>query len=174
MPTCVYSIEHTGDGFGWRHYHDQLLLMSVVCYFYLWWASNVTLCCGKINQRFMPAEYNDINFIYGFYNGNSKAAVEECQRHFPHHWIPNRQLFSDTHQRLREMETNVPHNKDVAWWPIAVEKHVLDLVSEGFLTELVNLHCRYGKPHKMKGCITTICNVCKLLTGWLWYSCLLD
>jgi hypothetical protein len=72
---------------------------------------------------------------------------------------------ASVHQRLQEMETYFPHYQDVAQWPIPVEKCVLDLASKEFLIELMNPPYRYGKPHKTKSCITTICNVCKLLTG---------
>jgi hypothetical protein len=62
----------------------------------------MTLCCGKMDQRFTPAEYVDIRLLYGFCDRNSRAAVEKHRRRFP-----NRQVLSDTHQRLRETGTIV-------------------------------------------------------------------
>ena len=39
---------------------------------------------------------------YGFCNGNSRAAVDEYQRHFPDRRIPSRGVFSRIHQTMRE------------------------------------------------------------------------
>jgi hypothetical protein len=49
-----------------------------------------------MNQWFMPAEYGNIHFIYGFCDGNSGVAFEEYQKIFPNHQISNRQVFSNT------------------------------------------------------------------------------
>ena len=32
---------------------------------------------------FSHVEYCDMHFVYGFCDGNARAAVEECQRRFP-------------------------------------------------------------------------------------------
>jgi hypothetical protein len=37
---------------------------------------------------FSNVEYFDMHFVYGFYDGNARAAVEEYQRHFPERRIP--------------------------------------------------------------------------------------
>ena len=45
---------------------------------------------------FSHVEYCDMHFVYGFCNGNARAAVEEYQR------IPSRGVFSRTHQTMCE------------------------------------------------------------------------
>jgi hypothetical protein len=47
-------------------------------------------------------EYCDMHFVYGFYDGNARAAVDEYQRCFPDHRIPSRGVFSHIHQTMRE------------------------------------------------------------------------
>ena len=51
---------------------------------------------------FSHVEYCDMNFVYGFCNGNSHAAVEEYQRRFPDRRIPSRDDFTRINQTLRE------------------------------------------------------------------------
>ena len=43
-----------------------------------------------------------MNFVYGFYIGNARAAVEEYQRRFPDRRIPSRSVFTRIHQTVRE------------------------------------------------------------------------
>ena len=52
---------------------------------------------------FSHVEYCDMHFVYGFYNGNTRAAVEEYQRNFPDRRIPSRGVFTLIHQTLREI-----------------------------------------------------------------------
>ena len=47
-------------------------------------------------------EYCDMHFLYGFCNGNSRAAVEEYRRLFPDRRIPSRRVFTRIHQTLRD------------------------------------------------------------------------
>jgi len=51
---------------------------------------------------FSHVEYCDMNFVYGFCNGNARAAVDEYQRRFPDRRIPSRGVFSRIYQTLRE------------------------------------------------------------------------
>jgi len=51
---------------------------------------------------FSHVEYCDMHFVYGFYDGNACAAVDEYQRHFPDRRIPSRGVFSRIHQTMRE------------------------------------------------------------------------
>jgi hypothetical protein len=39
-------------------------------------------------------EYCDMHFVYGFCDGNARAAVEEYQRCFPDQRIPSRSVFT--------------------------------------------------------------------------------
>jgi len=43
-----------------------------------------------------------MHFVYGFCNGNARAAVEEYQRRFPDRRIPFRGVFTRIHQTMRE------------------------------------------------------------------------
>ena len=43
-----------------------------------------------------------MHFVYGFCDGNARAAVNEYQRRFPDRRIPSRGVFSRIHQTMRE------------------------------------------------------------------------
>jgi len=51
---------------------------------------------------FSHVEYCDMHFVYGFCDGNARAAVDEYQRRFPDRRIPYRGVFSPIHQRMLE------------------------------------------------------------------------
>ena len=51
---------------------------------------------------FSHVEYCDMHFVYGFCNGNARAALEEYQRRFPDRRIPSRGVFTRIHQTMRE------------------------------------------------------------------------
>jgi hypothetical protein len=51
---------------------------------------------------FSHVEYCDMHFVYGFCNGNARAAVEEYQRRFPDRRIPSRSVFAHIHHTKRE------------------------------------------------------------------------
>ena len=51
---------------------------------------------------FSHVEYCDMHFVYGFCNGNARAAVEEYQNRFPDRRIPSRGVFTRIHQTMRE------------------------------------------------------------------------
>ena len=51
---------------------------------------------------FSHMEYRDMHFVYGFCNGNSRAGVEEYQRHFPVRRISSRGVFTLINQTMRE------------------------------------------------------------------------
>ena len=53
---------------------------------------------------FSHVEYCDMHFVYGFCNGNARAAVEEYQRRFPDRKIPSRGVFTRIHQTMRETD----------------------------------------------------------------------
>ena len=54
---------------------------------------------------FSHVEYCDMHFVYGFCDGNARAAVEEYQRHFSDRRIPSRGVFTRIHQTLRDTAT---------------------------------------------------------------------
>ena len=43
-----------------------------------------------------------MHFVYGFCDGNTRAAVQEYQRRFPDRRIPSRSVFTRIHQTLRD------------------------------------------------------------------------
>ena len=43
-----------------------------------------------------------MHFVYGFCDGNARAAVDEYQRHFPNRRIPSSGVFFRIHQTMRE------------------------------------------------------------------------
>ena len=51
---------------------------------------------------FSHVEYCDMHFVYGFCDGNARAAVEEYQRRFPDRRIPSRSVFTRIHHILRD------------------------------------------------------------------------
>ena len=51
---------------------------------------------------FSHVEYCDMHFVYGFCDGNARAAVEEYQRRFPDRRVPSRSVFTRIHQTLRD------------------------------------------------------------------------
>jgi hypothetical protein len=84
---------------------------------YRWWALNLTLCCGKMNRRFTPAEFAGIYFIYGFCDGNSSWSISKT---FPNRRIPNKQVFSDTPEirkrgQVFHVTKNTQHSGLLLW-----------------------------------------------------------
>jgi hypothetical protein len=51
---------------------------------------------------FSHVEYCDMHFVYGFCDGNARAAVDEYQRRFPDRRIPSTPVFTRIHQTLRD------------------------------------------------------------------------
>src|SRR5215469_10058926 len=47
-------------------------------------------------------EYCDTHFVYGFCDGNARAAVDEYRKRFPDRRIPSKGVFSRIHQTMRE------------------------------------------------------------------------
>ena len=69
----------------------------------LWFRSECLVYrVAKMPFVFSHVEYCDMHFVYGFCNGNSRAAVVEYQRRFPDRRIPNRRVFTRIHQTLRD------------------------------------------------------------------------
>jgi hypothetical protein len=53
---------------------------------------------------FSTEEYTNIHSLYGFCNGNAKAATGEYWQQFPHWTIPNQQVFATIDQHLCETD----------------------------------------------------------------------
>jgi len=57
---------------------------------------------AKMPYLFSHVEYCDMHFLYGFCDGNARAAVQEYQRRFPDRRIPSRSVFTRIHHTLRD------------------------------------------------------------------------
>jgi len=57
---------------------------------------------AKIPYVFSHVKYCDMRLLYGFCDGNARAAVQEYQRRFPNLRIPSRSVFTRIHQTLRD------------------------------------------------------------------------
>ncbi|KAG8301312.1 hypothetical protein J6590_056782 [Homalodisca vitripennis] len=53
-------------------------------------------------MEFTTREYADMHFIYGFCDGNARAAQREYQARYPDRRLPSHSVFSRLHQRLVE------------------------------------------------------------------------
>ena len=80
---------------------------------------------------FSHVEYCDMYFVYGFCNGNARAAVEEYQRRFLDRRIPSRgvRVFTRIHQTMRE--TGCLPSVAVQSEREAVRKHTREHFSDG-------------------------------------------
>lgn len=47
-------------------------------------------------------EYTDIICVYGFYNGNGRAAVLEYRNRFPNRRVPYHRTFQTSYRRLSD------------------------------------------------------------------------
>lgn len=59
---------------------------------------------------FTNQEYADILFVYGFCDGNARAAVAEYHRRFPNRRLPSKRVFSRAYLSIRE-SGSVPNRK---------------------------------------------------------------
>lgn len=53
-------------------------------------------------SHFSNEEYADIIYVYGFCDGNARAAVREYERRFPNRRVPNHQTFTSVFQHVRD------------------------------------------------------------------------
>ena len=80
---------------------------------------------------FSHVEYCDMYFVYGFCNGNARAAVEEYQRRFPDRRIPSRLVFTRIHQTLREtgcLPSVAAHSEREVIRKINTRQNILEMV----------------------------------------------
>lgn len=59
-------------------------------------------CVFEMPDHYSNAEYADILFVYGFCDGNGRAAEREYRRRFPERRVPHHGTFSTVFQFLRE------------------------------------------------------------------------
>ena len=132
---------------------------------------------------FSHVEYCDMHFVYGFCDGNARAAVEEYQRRFPDRRIPSRSVFTRIHQTFRdtgslpsvsvqserEVVRRLTHERTFSRWFIEVRvcPHV-----EWPLASAYHV-CRCGELYMRKICILTmikgynIWNQATMLSVWI-------
>lgn len=60
---------------------------------------------------FSNAELADIHYVYGYCDGNAREAQREYQRRFPNRRLPDRRVFSRSHQRLSEYGSFAYHHE---------------------------------------------------------------
>ena len=65
-------------------------------------------------MSFSNVEYSDMIYMYGYTDGNARAAVREYQRRFPHRRVPDQQTFVDTYRRARETGSLAPPRREIA------------------------------------------------------------
>ena len=51
---------------------------------------------------FSHVEYCDMNYVYGYCDGNASAAVNEYRRRYPERRIPPKRVFTRVEQALRD------------------------------------------------------------------------
>ena len=80
---------------------------------------------------FSHVEYSNMHFVYGFCDGNARAAVEEYQRRFRDRRIPSRSVFTRIHQTLRDTgslpSVSVQSEREVLR-TINTRKNILEMV----------------------------------------------
>jgi len=80
---------------------------------------------------FSHVEYCDMHFVYGFCDGNARAAVEEYRRRFPDRRISSRSVFTLIHQTLRDTgslpSVSVQSEREVVR-TISTQENILEMV----------------------------------------------
>ena len=115
---------------------------------------------------FSHVEYSDMHFVYGFCDGNARAAVEEYQRRFPDRRILSRSVFTRIHQTLRDSgslpSVSVLSEREVVRM-INTRENIPQMVqrSPRLSTRRMALAsvyhvCRCGKLYMRKICILTM------------------
>jgi len=132
---------------------------------------------------FSHMEYCDMHFVYGFCDGNARAAVEEYQRRFPDRRIPSQSVFTRIHQTLRDTgslpSVAVQSEREVAR-TINTQENILQWFRKVRICPLIEwplasaYHvCRYGELYMRKICILTmikgynIWNQATMLSIWI-------
>jgi len=98
---------------------------------------------------FSHVEYCDMHFVYGFCEGNARAAVE-YQRHFPDRRIPSRGVFSRIHETMRETvcltSVAVQSEKEVVR-TINTRENILEMVQRSPRLSTRRIASRIGVSH---------------------------
>lgn len=99
----------------------------------------------KKMSTYSNEELADIHYMYGFCDGNARAAAREYALRFPNRRPPNRETFSNTHRRFREgtlfTETDRPGNLQ---HDAVAEELILDAVNENPTTSTRRIAAQVG------------------------------
>jgi hypothetical protein len=82
-------------------------------------------------MSFSYEEYADMHFVYGVFNGNTTAAVEEYRLRYPWRRIPDRRVFTRVHQHLREKGSFLSVNRHAerqVQRNVDDDEHIIDMV----------------------------------------------
>ena len=132
---------------------------------------------------FSHVEYCDMHFVYGFCDGNARAAVEEYQRRFPDRRIPSRSVFTRIHQTLRDtgclQSVGLQSEREVVR-TINTRENILPMVQRSPRLSTRRMAfasayhiCRCGELYLTKICILTmikgynIWNQATMLSVWI-------
>ena len=85
-------------------------------------------------------------YVYGFCDGSATATVEEYRRRFPMRRIPDRRVFSQVFNTLRECGTlpRAPVASERARQHVEEQVHILEMVQRSPTTSMRRLSTRLG------------------------------
>jgi len=95
---------------------------------------------------FSFAEYADMIYVYGFCDGNSVNAVAEYQQRFPNRTIPNRRVFTQVYQTLRDTGT-LPGVRIAADRDVDEEEGIVQMVHSSPRASTRRIARRLRVPH---------------------------
>lgn len=83
-------------------------------------------------MEYSSREYTEMHFIYGFCDGNARAAQREYHARYPNRQVPSSRAFSNLHQRLLERGTVHKQRNEVgpAQNDVGMEEFVLNRVQD--------------------------------------------
>ncbi|GBP37204.1 hypothetical protein EVAR_31135_1 [Eumeta japonica] len=65
-------------------------------------------------RRYSNPDITDINFLYGFCDGNTRAAAREYHRRYPNRRTRNYRVFMSVHRRIPEYDISaLPSSRDL-------------------------------------------------------------
>jgi len=96
---------------------------------------------------FFHVEYCDMHFVYGFCDGNARAAVQEYQTRFPDLRIPSRSVFTQIQQTLRDTvslpSVSLQSEREVVR-TINTRENILQMVQRSSLKSTSRMASRIG------------------------------
>jgi len=101
-----------------------------------------------MSRFYTNIEYADMMYIYGFCDGNSRAAVNEYRQRYPTRKIPHSALFSKIFHTLRESGTFVSVHTSVGrpCQSVKKEEKIIEIVQRDPTTSIRKIAARLGVP----------------------------